>query len=66
MKARRKRGRVFFQRAIPFGIIDVYFFDRDAMFARVADDLRRCIEAHRLGIEQGTSEDIWITAFDPG
>ena len=57
---------IVFQRAIPFGKIDVYFFDRDAMFARVAHDLRRRIKAHRLGIEQGAGEDIRIAAFDPG
>ena len=36
------------------------------MFARVADNLRRCIEPHWLGIEQGAGEDIRIAAFDPG
>ena len=36
------------------------------MFARIAHDLRRGIEPHRLGIEQRTGKDRRVMAFEPG
>ena len=36
------------------------------MLARVADELGRRVEAHRLGVEQGRAEDVRMMAFHPG
>src|SRR5262249_224954 len=33
---------------------------------RVADDLSRLVESHRLAIEQGAGEHLGVKAFDPG
>src|SRR5260221_14579262 len=54
------------QRAIPFAVIDVDCAQCDAVLARVADDLRRGVEAHRLAVEQRGGEDGGIVAVDPG
>ena len=36
------------------------------MFPRIAHDLRRGVEAHRLGIQQRAGEDAGVMALDPG
>ena len=33
---------------------------------RVADDLGRGVEAHRLGVEERGAEDVRVVALDPG
>src|SRR6476661_7769849 len=54
------------QRAIPRAVVDVDRAHGDAVLARVADDLRRGVETHRLAVEQRGGEDGGIAAFDPG
>ena len=51
---------------IPRAAIDAYRTDLDAMFARIADDLRGRIEPHRLGVEQGRAENVGMVALHPG
>ena len=46
--------------------IDIDRAHLDAMLLRVAHDLRRRIEAHRLAVEQRGREHIRVVAFDPG
>src|SRR3546814_4419990 len=46
----------FFERAIPMAVIDRHGPHLDAMLARIADDLRGRVEAHRLRSEEHTSE----------
>ncbi len=36
------------------------------MLPRVADDLGRGVEAHRLAVQQGAGEDFGVEALDPG
>ena len=38
----------------------------NAMVARIADDLRRCVKTHRLRIEKRGTKDIRVMAFEPG
>src|SRR6187401_554118 len=47
-------------------MVDVGWPHFDAMLARVAHDLRRCIKPHWLGIQKCSSKDIRIAAFQPG
>src|SRR5215469_8164420 len=54
------------QRAVPVAVVDVDRQHRDAMLARVADDLRRLVEAHRLRVKQRAGKDLGMKAFDPG
>ena len=54
-----------FQRAVPVGQIDVGGQHRDAMLARIAHDLRRGVEAHRLRIEQRAGEGRRVMALHP-
>ena len=62
---RRGSKRRFFQRAIPVGMIDVDVADLDAMVARVADQLRRRVKAHRLGVQDRRAEDVGIEGLEP-
>lgn len=39
--------------------------DLDTMFAGIADDLRRCIEPHRLGVEQCRAKHVGMVVFHP-
>ena len=57
--ARRLEGRRL-QRAVPAGMVDVDRAHLDAMLARVAHELRRRIEAHRLRVEDRGAEDVGI------
>ena len=54
------------QRAVPVAVIDVDRAHLDAVLARVAHDLRRRVEAHRLAVEQRRGEDVGVVAFEPG
>src|SRR5258705_12186459 len=36
------------------------------MLARVANELSRLVEAHRLAVEDGGAEDVRIVTLDPG
>src|SRR5262249_47817273 len=54
------------QCAVPFAEIDVDATHLDAVLARVAHELRRLIEAHRLAVDDGGAEDVGIVALDPG
>ena len=54
------------QRAIPIRQVHIHRPHLDAMLLRVAHDLRRRVEAHRLAVEQRGGEHIRIVAFDPG
>ena len=47
-------------------MIDVDRAHLDAVLARVADDLGRGVEAHRLAVQQRAGEDLGVEAFDPG
>src|SRR5690606_8185238 len=48
------------------GKVDVRLANLDAVFARVADNLGRRVEAHRLGVEQCRTEDVRIIGLEPG
>ena len=63
VRARFVAGR--FQRAIPVRCIDIDVAHLDAMLLRVAHDLRRRVEAHRLAVEQRRREHIRVMAFQP-
>ena len=54
------------QRAIPVGTIDIDRPHLDAMLLRVAHELRRGVETHRLAVEQRRREHVGVMAFDPG
>ena len=54
-----------FQRAIPIRRIHIHVVNFDTVFARIAHDLRRRVEAHRLRIQERAGEHIGIAAFDP-
>ena len=47
-------------------MVDVDGAHLDTVFARVADDLRRGVEPHRLAVQQGAGKDLGIEALDPG
>ncbi len=47
-------------------MIDVRRPHLDAVLARVAHDLRRRVEAHRLRVQQRGGEGVRIAAFQPG
>ncbi len=53
------------QRAVPVGVIDIDRADLDAVLLRIAHDLRRRVEAHRLAVEQGGGEHIRVAALHP-
>ena len=58
-QAEAKRERIPpdpLQGVVPQAVADIDGADLDAMLLRVADDLRRGVEAHRLRIEQGAGE----------
>ena len=55
----------FLQRAVPIRMIDVDRQHHNAMLLRVAHDLRRGIEPHRLRIEQSGRERRRVMAFQP-
>ena len=58
--------RPVLQRAIPSARADVDAAHRDAVLARVAHDLRRGVEPHRLRIQQRAGEGRRVMAFQPG
>ena len=60
------RARARLERRIPIRMIDVGRAHLDAVLARVAHDLRRRIEAHRLRVQQRRGEGVRIAAFEPG
>ncbi len=47
-------------------MVDVDRADLDAVLLRIAHDLRRGIEAHRLAVEQRRGEHVGIAALHPG
>ena len=59
-------GAARFQRAVPVGEVDVGGAHLDAVLARIAHDLRRRIEAHRLRVQQRRRERRRVMALDPG
>src|SRR6185312_5492422 len=58
-----RAGRL--QRAIPPTEIDVDGAHLDAVLARVAHELRRRIESHRLAVEKRSGEDLGMEPLDP-
>ena len=54
------------QRAVPMAVIDVDRADLDAVVDGIADQLRRGVEAHRLGVEDGGTEHVRVVALEPG
>ncbi len=54
------------ERAVPGAVIDVGLARLDPMLAGAPHDLRRRVEAHGLGIEQGAGERRRVMAFEPG
>ena len=46
--AQTEAKRAIFQRAVPVAVIHIDFADFDAMLPGVANDLRWCVETHRL------------------
>src|SRR5215467_1998860 len=61
-------GRMWawFERRIPKRMIDVGWAYFDAVFARVAHDLRRCVKPHWLRVQKCGGKNVRITAFEPG
>src|SRR5215468_7788945 len=61
-------GRMWawFERRIPGRMIDVGWPYLDAVFARVAHDLCRCVKTHWLRVQKCGGKDVRITAFEPG
>ncbi len=55
-----------FERAVPEAAVYIDGAQLDAVLARVAYDLRRRVEPHRLAVEQGAGENLRVEAFDPG
>src|SRR5712691_13244219 len=55
-----------FQGAVPFAEIDIDRAHQDTVLLRVADDLGRCVEPHRLAVEESAGEDFGVDALDPG
>ena len=55
-----------FERTIPIAVVHIGRAHHHAMFARIAHDLRRGVEPHRLRIEQGRGKGRRIVAFQPG
>jgi len=69
MPSRTGEAAILFGRlqgAVPTRAIDIDRADFDAMFAGIAYDLGRRIEAHRLCIKQRCAEDVGMVAFHPG
>ena len=64
--ARRSPRSDRLQRAVPARGVDADRADLDAVLARVAHDLRRGVEAHRLGVEQRRAEHVRMLALQPG
>ena len=54
------------QRAVPIRMVDIDGPNLDPVLGRVADNLRRSVEAHRLTVQQRAGEDGGIAAFHPG
>ena len=54
-----------FDGRVPVAQVHIGGEDGDAMFARVADDLRGRVEPHGLGIEERRAEDRGMVAFHP-
>ena len=54
------------QRAVPARGVDADRADLDAVLARVAHDLGRGVEAHRLRVQQRRAEHIRMPALQPG
>jgi len=50
--------------AIPPGPVDTDGSHLDAMGTRIANNLCRCVETHRLRIDQSGTEGLRIMAFD--
>ena len=63
--AKAESQRTIFQRAVPVAVVHVDGQHLDAMLPRIADDLRRRIETHRLGIEQPARECRGIFPLQP-
>src|SRR5690348_7334086 len=63
--AQSEAHRPVLQRAIPVAVIHIDFAHLDAMFARVADDLRGGVEAHRLRVQQRAGERRWVAPLEP-
>ena len=47
-------------------MVDVDGPDLDAVLPGIANELRRRIEAHRLGVQERATEHIRMVAFHPG
>src|SRR5262249_11365097 len=64
----QRKGAVsrLLERAVPQTVVDVGRARLDAMSARASHDLRRCIKAHRLRVEQRRAKCRGVMAFDPG
>src|SRR4029077_5549754 len=55
-----------FERAVPIAEIHIRRPYLDVVLARVAHELGRLIEAHRLAVEDRGAEDVRVVALDPG
>ncbi len=65
-EAKGEGGVARLQRAVPVAVVDIDRQHRDPVLARVADDLRRGVEPHRLRVEQRAGGHLRADAFDPG
>ena len=54
------------QRAVPSARVDAGRPNLDAVVARVTDDLRGRVEAHRLSVHQGGAKHVRMVVLHPG
>lgn len=54
------------QRIVPVGVVHIGGAYLHPVLLRVAHNLRRRVEAHRLRVEQGGGKHLRMVAFDPG
>ena len=54
-----------FERAIPFGCVDIGRPHLDAVAARILHELRRRIEAHRLAVEERGAKSGRMVTLEP-
>lgn len=56
---------IWLQRAVPAACVDARGANHDAVFARIADNLRGRVEAHRLRVHQARAEYVWVMMLHP-
>src|ERR1700744_5223897 len=55
----------FFQRIIPFGMVDIKGAHRHSVLVGITDELCRLVKSHRLAVENSGGKHVGVIAFDP-